>query len=408
MYRFHKCFAICCVLILWLNFFLCLSTYDSYNLVSGKRYDTEKKDLLVKNNFLLITLLISSFVNAMDNPSQKIFPATLHTLQIAGSKVAFYTPDGTHLVVDAKNAAGNNITVRNVQGYEQGINIPIPPYYTLATVSPENTAITVDAQDALSWDIRTGSSVSLPEVKCAERVKYDKCGNRLAFSNIEGINILDVKSNKIIKILENTAQCSFDWDPSNESQIGVCATIDGCRFNTQWSIWDIVAGKTRDLVTIKDLSITSDIQFSNDGYFLVCGASSQFVQCNVNNAALVYYSLNGKKDSHPFKKDGRSLNSACFVPGTGTRLFAGTFDNHVAYCDMEAPENSFVFNPMQNCKTNEICAVAIHPTAGQMAAGSFDDHDKSVMKIFDISAQIKQEDQKAGGTQSEKESCCLV
>jgi hypothetical protein len=342
----------------------------------------------MNKHLLLISLLFCFYLPAMENT----IPAVLKTVQIAGGKRAFYTRDGNYLVMEAYNGVGNTMMVKKTPQYEEGTSIPLPPRTSIADVSPENKAITTDTVNPLMlWDIHNGAHWKLSEeTQEAACAKYNKTGNLLAFNNRKGISIMDVKSSKILKVLENSVLTEFNWNPTKESEIGICAMQGGSWNDTKWRVWDFVTGNdAQDLATIKNLPITSYPKYSNDACSLVAGADSQFVQYDFKTAVLAYYNLKKEKSATPFPATGSPLYSASLVPGAGTRVFAGTVANQVVYADLDEPQNSFIFNPEPGHIADPVFALAIHPSLGHMAVSNLDAKDNSVVKILDIRAHIK-------------------
>ena len=238
------------------------------------------------------------------------------------------------------------------------------------------------------WDIHTGKHEMLSDLtQGASCVKYDKTGRRLIFSKFGhgDVFLFDLLGNRIIKKITNNiahAPC-LAWNPVEDNQVGIASNESHWR-NSKWCLWDLIANEACMLATIEP-KMTSSIQFSSDGNSLVCGARDQFVHCDTKTKALTYFALNGKKSDQPFKlSNDYSLYSASVVPGMGAKLFAGTSHNIVAYCDMDEPSRSFLFNPEPSNQSNEIHAVAIHPAGRQMAVGTVNDRMESVVKILDI------------------------
>lgn len=268
----------------------------------------------------------------------------------------------------------------------------MPPRTFIADVSPENKAITADTINPLMlWDINNGAHWQMSDVtQGASHAKYNKTGKCLAFDYPQGVCIFDTTSNKIVKVLPNSSVAAIDWNPTKESEIGICAMQGGSWNDTKWRIWDFVTGKdAQDLAIIKNLLITSYPKYSNDASSLVAGADSQFVQYDFKTAALAYYNLKKEKSAMPLPTTGSPLYSASLVPGTGTRVFAGTVANQVVYADLDEPQNSFTFNPEPGHTADPVFALAIHPTVGHMAASNLDSKDNSIVKILDIRAHVK-------------------
>lgn len=344
----------------------------------------------MSNRYLRISLLVCYSLCAMEESEHKSLPSPLKTLAIAGALSAFYSEDGQFLIIDAKNAVGRTMAVRKTTDYEGGINIPLPPHCFISTISPDNYAITADNYNPLiKWNITNGAHEAMSELTAgAAFARYDKSGQQLLFSRQGKIFLLDLASNKIVKKIEREAyHATAAWNPADAHQVGV--SLQKANYcDSEWCIWDLVADKIRTLATIAPRILGNIMTYNNTGDSLVSGNLGQFVKCDTQTAAIVYYSVDGRKSNQPFQ-DGNQLNSASVVPGVGTRLFAGANKNRLVYCDMDDISQSFVCNPEPSNTTNDIKALAINSSRKELAINTVNATNESVVKILTIKSHIK-------------------